>query len=110
MLPFVLVAGLPACFPLKEKGSVLTTSHGFEMNKQASATHTYAWNALHRDLSHTLFEAGESWVNLPDLALFPLNQLLYNLLRHLRFTHSAAKAPEWTSAGLTDLLLSFDDV
>lgn len=27
MLPFVLVAGLPACFPLKEKVSVLTQLH-----------------------------------------------------------------------------------
>lgn len=34
---------------------------------------TDAWNALHWDLPHALFEARETWVNLPDLTLFPLN-------------------------------------
>lgn len=43
-------------------------------------TLTYAGNALHRDLPYALFEAGQAWVNLPDLDLFPLYQLLNNLL------------------------------
>lgn len=78
--------------------------------KIQSSALTYAWNALHWDLSHTLFEAGEAWVNLPDLALFPLNQLLYNLIRHLRFMRSAAKTVEWKHPRATYLFLSFYDV
>lgn len=50
------------------------------MSLHTNQTLTDAWNALHWDLSYTLFEAGETWVNLPDLTLFPLNQLLDDLL------------------------------
>lgn len=50
-------------------------------------TLTYAWNALHWDLSYSLFEAGETRVNLSDLALFPLNQFLNNLLTFSNLSH-----------------------
>ena len=54
--------------------------HYFKNLSCSKHTLTYAWNALHWDLSHALFEAGETGVNLPDLTLFPLNQLLNYLL------------------------------
>lgn len=87
-------------FPLEGKSQrINTASRRFEKNNPASSTHTYAWNALHRDLSHTLFEAGESWVNLPDLALFPLNQLLYNLIRHFKIQALSRKSSRMDICG-----------
>lgn len=43
---------------------------------------TYSWDALHWDLPHSFFEAGQTGVDLPDLTLFFLNQLLNNLSNH----------------------------
>lgn len=55
------------------------------MNYFFFLTLTYAWDALHRDLSYSLFEAGETWVNFSDLALFPLNELLDDLTGDIFF-------------------------
>lgn len=54
-----------------------------------TGTLTNAWNALHRYLPDSLFEAGEAGVHLPDLALLPLNQLLDDLQHTHACTHDA---------------------
>ena len=82
-------------------------------------TLTYARNALYWDLSYSLFEAGETWVNLPDLALFPLNQLLNDLREQLQVyvlsqlrvsSRKQAFTSMRTSQSFTYLFLSFNDM
>ena len=55
-------------------------------------TLTNAGNTLHRDLADSLLEAGEARVHLPDLALFPLDELLDDLIAHIGRVYALCRA------------------
>ena len=45
-----------------------------------------AWNAFNRNLTDTISEARQAWIDLPQLFPFPLCQLTHNL-KHMIWTH-----------------------
>ena len=99
-----LQAGCPACRPNNSVKALKANSVHITCLYKIRIKHSYvmqhllflrcwfparfqnAWNAFNRNLTDTISEARQAWIDLPQLFSFPLCQLTHNL-KHMIWTH-----------------------